>query len=178
MMKRSFFLAAAGLIASMALSAPCRAGSVPVQTIAFFASTSAASTFEFQYVDSSNNPIAISDFTLVNNGGLGSLTEVIVGNDIKFSFTATTSTTGAAGPPIMPGLEFTFTATSATLPADAPVKLAAGFPILNAGTTNVTIAAQVIDLSSTPEPASLALLGIGMTGLLAFRRFFKKPTAA
>jgi hypothetical protein len=28
------------------------------------------------------------------------------------------------------------------------------------------------------EPASLALLGIGTTGFLAFRRFFKKTSAA
>jgi hypothetical protein len=32
--------------------------------------------------------------------------------------------------------------------------------------------------SSIPEPGSLALLGIGMTGFLAFRRFFKKTSVA
>jgi PEP-CTERM motif len=39
---------------------------------------------------------------------------------------------------------------------------------------------SIIDqgFSSTPEPASWALLGIGMTGFLAFRRFFKKPSVA
>jgi hypothetical protein len=30
----------------------------------------------------------------------------------------------------------------------------------------------------TPEPASWALLGIGMTGFLAFRRYFKKTSVA
>jgi hypothetical protein len=39
---------------------------------------------------------------------------------------------------------------------------------------------SIIDqgFSSVPEPASLALLGIGMTGFLAFRRFFKKTSVA
>jgi hypothetical protein len=32
--------------------------------------------------------------------------------------------------------------------------------------------------SSVPEPASLALLGIGMTGFLAFRRLFKRSSVA
>jgi hypothetical protein len=36
----------------------------------------------------------------------------------------------------------------------------------------------VITATAVPEPTSLALLGIGMTGFLAFRRCFKRPAVA
>jgi len=47
-------------------------------------------------------------------------------------------------------------------------------------TTSLSIIDQTFSQSgsSVPEPASLALLGIGMTGFLAFRRFFKKTSVA
>jgi hypothetical protein len=36
----------------------------------------------------------------------------------------------------------------------------------------------VVTATAIPEPSSLALLGIGMTGFLAFRRLFKRPAVA
>jgi hypothetical protein len=42
----------------------------------------------------------------------------------------------------------------------------------------VSIIDQGFSSAAIPEPASWALLGIGMTGFLAFRRFFKKTSVA
>jgi len=56
--------------------------------------------------------------------------------------------------------------------------------ILNGGTTagssaSVSIISQGFSVSgSVPEPTSMALLGIGMTGFLAFRRLFKRNSVA
>ena len=44
--------------------------------------------------------------------------------------------------------------------------------------SNVTASSINVALSAVPEPASLALLGIGMTGFLAIRRYFKKTSVA
>jgi hypothetical protein len=43
---------------------------------------------------------------------------------------------------------------------------------------SLSIITQGFSSTGVPEPASLALLGIGMTGFLAFRRFFKKSSVA
>jgi len=52
--------------------------------------------------------------------------------------------------------------------------------ILSTGTGSATAGAlTVTEIAATvPEPSSMALLGIGMTGFLAFRRFFKRPATA
>jgi len=42
----------------------------------------------------------------------------------------------------------------------------------------ISIFNQGFSSTGVPEPASLALLGIGMTGFLAFRRFFKRTSVA
>jgi hypothetical protein len=45
-------------------------------------------------------------------------------------------------------------------------------------TSGVTNSSLVVGTASVPEPTSIALLGIGMTGFLAFRRLFKRNSVA
>jgi len=48
----------------------------------------------------------------------------------------------------------------------------------NMGTSLSDVTQAFSSATTVPEPASFALLGIGMTGFLAFRRFFKKTSVA
>jgi len=178
MMKRSVFLAlAAGMIASVAFSAPAQAGSYLVTTTAFFALTPATSTtteIDIFYQDKFGAALTgISGLSIVNTGALGGLVLTPVGtSEVKATFTAANSTDGTIGPPPTPGLKFTFMGTAADGGNDIFLKT------MNVVTTPGTTAAQSISVTVAPEPASWALLGIGMTGFLAFRRFFKKSSVA
>jgi hypothetical protein len=51
---------------------------------------------------------------------------------------------------------------------------------LNGGSAGETLSVvtQAFSSNTVPEPASIALLGIGISGFLAFRRFFKKTSVA
>lgn len=49
---------------------------------------------------------------------------------------------------------------------------------LSGGSAGVSLSAVTQAFSSVPEPTSIALLGIGMTGFLAFRRLFKRSLVA
>jgi len=48
----------------------------------------------------------------------------------------------------------------------------------NSGMTTLSVVDQAYSQQSVPEPTSLALLGIGMSGFFAFRRFFKRTFVA
>jgi hypothetical protein len=162
MMKRSFFLAlAAGLVASLMLTTPTQAGSV-VTTEAGFSvtpSTGLASDIEVTYSITPTGPLTWLGTTTVNV-----LSTSIVGNTITVNFT-----------PVNAGeVDFTF-ATAAAPPVTFTSASLTGVTAGAKGTLSVGVAAAA---TGVPEPASIALLGIGMTGFLAFRRFFKKTSVA
>ena len=94
----------------------------------------------------------------------GTITK-LVENDLAFGGNSYDFSKLLGGP-----INITLTTTSGNL---AGTLNNAGASVIGAG-----FGLQQSTPTSTPEPASLALLGIGMTGFLALRRFFKKTSVA
>lgn len=124
-----------------------------------------------------------------NSNSAGTGTNILSG-----SFTGGGSTGGSGATVFGAGSSLVFSAsspngipsfTSSVIPDLAePRGMSLSFTnvVPQASITGTTIAAFTSNISGTfsavPEPTSVALLGIGMTGFLAFRRFFKRTSAA
>ena len=164
MKKRSFYLASAAvLIASVAFSTPCQA--TTVTTTAFFSlapPTATASEWKFEYVDSTATPLAsMSGLSIIATGGLTILTDTIVlPGTVDITFSPANHTNGTPVP-LTAGLEFSFVTTNA--PNDVFLNASPLLPN-NGATGNTNIAAMT---AAVPEPASMALLGVGLSGLIA-----------
>jgi hypothetical protein len=163
MRRASLFLSlAAGLVASLALSAPAQAGSVLYDATSFvyvYTNTATDATVTFNQVVS--GPVTILPATTLT--GVTVLPIGPTDTSITFDFNPVGASPGVYK------LDFTLYSTSGLVLQGGTVS---GSPLPMGGVSGFVTPASV------PEPASLALLGIGMTGFLAFRRFFKKTSVA
>lgn len=159
MPKRSFAMALVmALFASLAFSAPSQAGTFITKVVAVNFSSKAADDFEVTFTGTGGS---ISNITVSNSGAPVGATKVISsGSGVEIDFSSPLA--------IASGIVFTFQTTSAPIAINTAVwTYKSGAPQNAITTTSITTAA-------VPEPASMALLGIGMAGFLSFRRFFKR----
>jgi len=179
MMKRSFLLTAAfGLLVGLACSSPARAASVTVSeaftitpTGGFGSATISSAIIEFTGLD------GISNLKFTGTAVDGSFHAVTVTpspllpQEVKITFSPDSALVSGT-------ISFTTTATTNN------VSLLPGLIAIDPATTSAvggTVTTTPVSFSipsSVPEPSAMALLGIGMTSFLAFRRFFNRNIAA
>jgi len=159
MMKRSLFLAlAAGLLASLVFAAPTQAASIALTHVVFNVTPAGATAADFEItyaLGTAPGPVTFLPTTTVPGA-----TSIVAGDKVTINFTPTNNGV----------IDFTF-----NTPLNPPLTF------LNASLTGVTQGATgnlAVLVTTIPEPASMALLGIGMAGFLAFRRLFKRSSAA
>jgi PEP-CTERM motif len=152
MMNRSVFLSlAAGILASLAFASPSQAATQNVT----------------------------ANFT-VTGGGTASDIEIIFSGAI--TDVTITSTNLTITPPFFSGdnviLNFTPASSGFVNFTETGSGVGTSQFELTGVTGNVTASNLAVTFASVPEPTSIALLGIGMTGFLAFRRLFKRTAVA
>ncbi len=157
MPKRSFAMALAmALFASLAFSAPSKAG-MYVTTLTALNTAAPADDLEVTFAGTGGS---ISDIVVKASGAtVGSTSVIMSGTGVEVNFSSPLANAS--------GIYLTFETTS------APTGISSAVWTYKSGSP-VAAPAVGIQTAAVPEPASMALLGIGMAGFLSFRRFFKR----
>lgn len=160
MRRASFFLSlAAGLVASLALTAPTQAGPITYDATAFVSVLTGSATFaQVQFNQAVQGPVVILPSTTLTNVVFDGFANG--GTAADFSFTAAPASKTY-------DLEFSLTSTSGLVLKGGVIS---GSPEPNGGITGF--------VTAVPEPTTMGLLGIGMAGFFAYRRLFKRPAVA
>jgi hypothetical protein len=173
--RSSFLVAALALLATFALERPSQASSVTVRVTDsifvlnsdFFDNTISSITLTFSGLTGS--PL-ISNATFsgaaVNSSGNQTVTTTPSGSVITLTMTPVSLVAGSVN-------------FYTVVPSGEVGDLGSSIGVTGVVTTSDgTLTNQLSFSAIVPEPASMSLLGIGMTSFLAFRRFFKRASIA
>jgi hypothetical protein len=157
MRRSAFFLSlAAGLLASLAPSAPAQAGSVLYDATSFvYVYTKSATDVTIEFNQAVTGPV-----TILPGTSLTGVTSMVSGDSVTFNFTSESALTST--------LDFSLYSTTGLV--------LTGGTISGAGSPGPMGGASGFVTAAVPEPASFALLGIGMAGFFTYRRLFKRST--
>jgi len=155
MSKRSFLFGTLVVLAGLASATPSHAGTV-LTSISYSSASPGLTEIDLAYSN-------VGTLGAPTPGTFTGGTATLVGDVVELKFSPTNT-----GP-----FSFSFTMTD-TLSSGAT----ATPTFTPAGSSLQSFSFSVSQPPGVPEPASFALLGIGVTGLLVFRRFFKKPSVA